>query len=393
MRVIRPGEPTSFDRLASALEARHLGLVHDLDSVEHLEPAPQERRSRFFPASDLEGRPIPPREWLVPDLIPHRTVTLFSGDGGTGKSLLALQLAVAAATDGRWIGRDAAGGSVLYLSAEDDTDELHRRLADILAASSRTFRDLQHLTLRSLAGEDALLAVETAVNLATTALFAELEAASAQRDIRLIVLDTLADLYPANENDRAKVRQFVGILRGLALRRHCAVVLLAHPSLSGLTSGSGTSGSTAWNNSVRSRLYLERVTDNGHEPDPDKRRLRTMKANYGQIGGEISLTWRKGVFVPEDTQASGLDRMAATAKAERVFLKLLQEFTAQGRPVNPAAGPNYAPKLFAAHPKAEGVTRRGLQAAMEALLSNGTLTVESEGPPSRRVTRLARGAA
>ena len=235
--------------------------------------------------------------------------------------------------------------------------------------------------------------METAVALATTALYQELEAAAqAQTDVRVIVLDTLADLYPANENDRAKVRQFVGLLRSLALRLHCAVALLSHPSLSGLTSGSGTSGSTAWNNSVRSRLYLERITDGAHEPDPDKRRLRTMKANYGQVGGEINLTWQRGVFVA-DAPDTGLERMAATAKAERVFLKLLDEFTAQGRPVDPSAGPNFAPKIFGTHPKAEGVTRRALQAAMEALLSNGTLSIATEGPPSRRVTRLTRRSA
>ena len=43
---------------------------------------------------------MPPREWLVDALVPMKTVTLFSGDGGTGKSLLALQLAVAVAAGG-----------------------------------------------------------------------------------------------------------------------------------------------------------------------------------------------------------------------------------------------------------------------------------------------------
>jgi hypothetical protein len=47
---------------------------------------------------------------------------------------------------------------------------------------------------------------------------------------------------PRERNDRAKVRQFIGILRGLALRQRCAVMLLGHPSVTGLDSGTGTSG-------------------------------------------------------------------------------------------------------------------------------------------------------
>jgi hypothetical protein len=35
-----------------------------------------------------EGVLIPEREWCVPDYIPANTVTMLSGDGGQGKSLL-----------------------------------------------------------------------------------------------------------------------------------------------------------------------------------------------------------------------------------------------------------------------------------------------------------------
>ena len=354
------------------------------------------RTSRFFKASELHGRPVPEREWLVEDLIPDRTVTMLSGDGGTGKSLLALQLTVAAATGGWWIGRRVKPGRAIYLSAEDDEDELHRRLADIVRAERGSLSDLEHLTIRSLAGEDALLAIETHVALAASSLLAELEAAAAaEQDVRVIVLDTLADLYPANENDRAKVRQFIGLLRGLALRLRTAVVLLGHPSLSGLMSGSGSSGSTAWNNSVRSRLYLERIADgegpDRHEPDPDRRRLTTKKANYGRVGEEIMLTWRHGVFEPDAPEAgTGLDHKAASAKAERVFLKLLDTFTAQGRTVAPDPSPAYAPTKFEGHPDSEGVTARAFRYAMEALLSRGDLAIIEDGPPSKRRKTLAR---
>ncbi|MCA3518508.1 MAG: AAA family ATPase, partial [Rhodobacter sp.] len=215
----------------------------------------------FFPARDLADKPIPPRHWHVDDLVPGGTVTLLSGDGGTGKSLLAMQLAVATAIGGRWLGQDVAGGGALYLSAEDDRDELHRRLSDICASAGAGLADLDRLTLCPLAGEDALLAsLDRATGaLRPTALFRDLDARLASERPALMVLDTLADLFPGNENDRAQARQFVGMLRGLAIRHECAVLLLAHPSLAGLSTGTGTSGSTGWNNSVRSRIYLSRI--------------------------------------------------------------------------------------------------------------------------------------
>jgi len=49
-------------------------------------------------AQSLAGKEPPSREWLIQGLIPAREITMLSGDGGTGKSLLALQLAVAVAT-------------------------------------------------------------------------------------------------------------------------------------------------------------------------------------------------------------------------------------------------------------------------------------------------------
>lgn len=342
------------------------------------------RSSVFFSASDLEGQPIPPRSWLVDGLIPSGTVTLLGGDGGTGKSLLALQLAASVALSRAWLGLPTVSGGALYLSAEDDRDELHRRVADICRAEAATPADLDRLTLRSLAGEDALLAALSARGgaLQASGLFRELDARLRDDAPALLVLDTLADLFPGDENNRAQARQFVGMLRGLAIQHDCAVVMLAHPSLSGLNSGSGTSGSTGWNNSVRSRLYLERVKDEGYEADPDARILRTMKANYSRTGGEISLKWRQGVFVA-DAPVTGIDRMAATAKAERVFLKLLRTFTDEGRTVNHAGGPSYAPTVFAKHPDAEKCTRQAFRSAMDKLLAQGKIGIEKQGSPSK----------
>lgn len=343
----------------------------------------------FFSAATLKGQPVPPREWLVPDLIPSRTVTLLGGDGGTGKSLLAKLLAAACVTGKPWMGLPAKAGPAVYFTAEDDKDEVHRRLDDILRATGGSYDDLGNLIFCSHAGQDALLATQASPTapLQPTDLYRRLDMRMAAVKPVVVVLDTLADLFPGNENDRAQARQFVGLLRALAIKHDCAIILLAHPSLSGLNSGSGTSGSTAWNNSVRSRLYLERIIQDGYEANPDARVLRTMKANYGRTGGEINLTWRKGVF-EADAPVTGLDRMASTARAERVFLSLLRLVNEQGQTVNSNAGAYYAPKFFADHPKSEGVTKAAFKAAMQTLLAEGRIAIVKTGSASRKTSHL-----
>src|SRR4029078_8585315 len=134
------------------------------------------------------------------------------------------------------------------------------------------------LHIVSLAGADAVLATEGPKRkLDATPRFHELKASVAELRPPLLVLDTLADFFAGDEISRTHARQFIGMLRGLAIEFERCILLLAHPSLSGMSSGSGTSGSTAWSNSVGSRLYLERVKDDrGVEQDTDARVLKTM---------------------------------------------------------------------------------------------------------------------
>jgi hypothetical protein len=101
---------------------------------------------------------VPPREWGVRDLFPRRSPALLSGEGATGKTLLLLQLGVAHALGRDWLGTLPEPGAFLYFGAEDDADEIHRRLADILKHYEADFPDLQgNIHLLTFAGEDALL--------------------------------------------------------------------------------------------------------------------------------------------------------------------------------------------------------------------------------------------
>ena len=341
-------------------------------------------------ASTFAGRPVPPRRWIVQGMIPDRTVTAMAGDGGDGKTTLMLQLAVAMAGQRPWLGMSPEPGPVVFLTAEDDEEELHRRCASIAVSLGVSLCDLADLHLVPLAGRDAVLGAPSGKTgiVSATPIFRGLVSLAQRIKPRLIVLDALADVFGGEENARAQARQFVGLLRGLAIDHGLAVVMIAHPSIAGIASKSGTSGSTAWSNSVRSRLFLERLKDaDDQEPDVDLRTLSVKKANYGPTGQDLRLRWKDGAFIL-DGMAGGFDKLVADAKAERIFLQLLAEFEGQDRQVSPNRSNVYAPVVFAQHPGAEGVTKKAFASAMERLLIAGRVRTETSGPPSRQRSRL-----
>jgi RecA-family ATPase len=349
----------------------------------------------WFSAADLAGKDVPPRNWFVRDMVPDDTVTLVSGDGGTGKSTIMRQLAVASQIGGaEWLGQMPEEGPTVFASAEDDGDELHRSLSVIAASYGVSLEDLPSLHMTSLADRDAIMgAPDRGGIIKETAVWRALVAKVEQVKPRSVFIDTQADVFAGNENDRAQARQFIGMLRRLALRQKqpCAILLLNHPSLSGMATGAGTSGSTGWSNSVRSRMYLDRVRgDDGIEIDTDLRVLRVKKANYGPVGMEIRLRWEKGIFRLDGQSSGAFDRLAADAKADRVFLDLLAEFERQGRDVSSKRSSTYAPIMFASHPNAVGVTKRAFEAAMERHFAAKRIVVETIGPKSRRTSRIVR---
>jgi RecA-family ATPase len=185
---------------------------------------------------------------------------------------------------------------------------------------------------------------------------------------------------------RNQVRQFVSALRALAIQIDCAVLLLSHPSLTGMNTGSGLSGSTAWNNSVRSRLYLT----SGGEDDPDARVLSIKKANYGPAGASVGVRWQNGVYVLDggsDVAVSSLLNL----KVDTLFLELLALFAALDQDLSAKPSSTYAPTMMARHPKAKGFTKRQLEAAMQRLLESKRIHIVTEGPPSKQRKRVAVG--
>ena len=282
----------------------------------------------FINLAAWHDAPVPEREWVVRDRVPLAAVTLMSGEGGVGKTILALHLAVATALGRDWLQALPEPGRVLVVCCEDDGDELHRRLDRIIEHCNASFEELSRsMHLLSLAGQDAVLAAPNKSGLiAPTDMCKRLDKTACDLQPRLIVIDNSADVFAGSENDRAQVRQFVTLLRGMAIRANAGLLLTSHPSLTGISSGTGLSGSTAWNASVRSRLYFKRaVTEKDEEPDPDLRVLEVMKANYGPVGETVTVRWKDGLFLPV-AGVSNLEKLAAGAEGRRIVSGIARPF-------------------------------------------------------------------
>ena len=340
-------------------------------------------------AAELLRKPAPRRQWLVEPWLPHREVTLFSGDGGIGKSTIGLQLCVSCVAGLPWFGRDIRSGAALYLSCEDDRDEVHFRLQQIKAHEPSA--DLSRLHIVCLAGQDAILAKPSNGRMQGTKLFGVIETAIEKHSVRLLVLDSAADVFGGNEIDRGQTRSFIQLLRGLAIRRNCAVILLAHPSVDAMKTGRGYSGTTHWNNGVRSRLYLIRATaEDDSEPDPDLRILELAKANRGRVGQKIFMRWHEGAFVLDGMGEDGLQKLNRDLKIEQTFLELLDLYRTQDRHVSPSPSRTYAPTMFSKDPAANGIGPKAFERAMNILLTADKIKIETDGPPSKRRQHLAR---
>ncbi|KKZ89369.1 AAA family ATPase [Rhizobium phaseoli] len=364
------------------------------DRSGHQQP-PQDEEQRLepletFSVADFAGKAVPEQEFLdARHMFPARNVTLLQGDGGSGKSLLAMQLCMAVVSRSTWLGISVRHGGALYVSAEDDKTQNHIRAAEIAQAEGLDLAAMSGFRIACLAGKDATLATEDRKGrLSVTSLFKRLELTLANFQPQVSVLDNLADVFGGNEISRSQAKQFIGMLRGLAIRFDCCILLLGHPSLTGLNNGSGTSGSTAWSNSVRSRLYLYRPGD--QDADEKVRVLDIMKANYGPRGNPMNLKWDMGRFICTDRPERAGSSIGKADRAERVFMKLMRAGLERGQTFSPSlSARNYPPTLFAASNEREGINKREFERAMHVLQDRGDIkTVVRHPGKSREKTLL-----
>jgi len=344
----------------------------------------------FVNPTMLEGFTPPPREWFVEGYIPHKTVTLLSGDGGLGKSLLALQLLASAAAGKPWLGMETMRCNGFGLFCEDSNEELWRRLEVINNAYDVNMGGYDSFSWLSGIGCDpVLMNFEGGDHGNLTGFYDKIDNYLSSDPFlfsELIVIDTASDVFAGDENKRIHTRNFINrCLNKLAQERGATIILTSHPSRAGMQDGSGLSGSTAWNNSVRSRLYLTRPEDDKNKKS-NRRVLRVMKSNYGSTEHELEIEWRNGVFMPV-LNTIGQNPSDREINDEATYLSALEKLRERGqRALVHKNQASYGPSLMKLMQETRGVSKSRLEEAQDRLMSKGVIAnvEDAEGPPSKR---------
>jgi RecA-family ATPase len=348
----------------------------------------------FINMSNWDNEPVPEQEWAVPDRIPLEQTALFSGEGGYGKSTILEHLCAAHALGRDWLGSLPEPGPAIFLEAEDGEKPIHRRLAAIARLYRVTFQDMIKggLHLVSLFGDDTVLAgVSRSGKIEPTSRYTQLLQVAGDIKPKMIGIASSANVFAGSENDRTQTQQFVNLLNRVAMVAHGSIVLFSHPSLTGISTDSGLSGTTQWHNAVRARFYIKSVkVEAGEQPDDDLRELIFKKNQYGRKSAAIVLRYRDGLFLPERSM-SGLDKVAHDTRADETFLGLLKRFTAEGRNASHnESAKTYAPTAFAAETEAKKLQLRkvDLEAAMRRLFEAKKIRVETYGRPAQPHSRI-----
>ncbi len=378
--------PPGYEEVKPTWRPAPNGRANDLNRFSD-SPAPLPRPKIIRPV-DLGGQTVPARRWRVPHWIPDGVVTGLYGNGGLGKSLLAQQLQTSMALGQTWLGLYVEPAPSLGIYCEDALDELWRRQADINSGYGCDFDALGDANWMPRLGEENLMMTFARNGRGELTQFhTQVMTAALDFGAKAVVVDTAADVFGGNENDRGQVRQFVSrALGSIAQAIDGSVVLCAHPSRSGLSSGEGDGGSTGWSNSLRSRLFLHAPeVDQEEPPDPDARILTRKKANYASRHDEIRMHWRNGIIAPD----TGTGQTIFQRPVEDVFLDLMDAFERENQLLSESnrAG-NYAPTLFAKRAEREGYRRSDFERALQNLLTKGDLKIVEYGPPSKTRRKL-----
>ena len=268
-------------------------------------------------------------EWLMPNRIPKRFITVLAGQTGIGKSFVSCDL-VARISRGGEIpfsgGKCFPIGGTLIISEDSHEYVLAPRLIDAGANMDRI-----HAMTWAAMGQYHLSDVE----------MLEKAAAEVEGGVSVVMIDPPTNfLEGTDEHKNSEVRQLVMKIVEWALGRDVAVLFILHvnKNAKGVDALNRVMGSVAWVTTARIAHSF------CHDPDDRERGLMApLKNNLGPIGKAIAykIVKKDGGTVVEwieevDTTANAAMAQEPSEKRRRVKATVFLEEMFAGRPEVPS---------------------------------------------------------
>lgn len=208
---------------------------------------------------------ISPRAWLLGNTYCRQFVSSLIATGGGGKTATRILQALSCAT-----GRELTGEKVfercrvLYVSLEDDQDELRRRVRAAMLYYSIKPEELAGYLYLAAPGQKAgkLVTSEPAASgrrkpqdgrVRAGAMLEEVRRTVKARNIDLLLFDPLVKMHDVEENDNTAMDFVISTLTDLAIENNIAVDVLHHTSKGTADPGNADRGrgASAVNNGAR----------------------------------------------------------------------------------------------------------------------------------------------
>lgn len=353
-----------------------------------VEESPEKSVRKPMDWTQLEGLEPPSRQWVVDNWIGRGYVTLLAGPPGSGKTAICQTIGAAVSLGKPVIDNVPRPMNVLGWFGEDDEDELWRRqiaIARQLETPLSAFKD--RFVLHPYPSTDITLCTLSGGVLEQTSMLKELREQIGDYKAELVFLDSVARVFGGNENDRHQVTKFIAWLTWALEPTNAGLVLLGHPAKG---AGSEFSGSTAWEASVRARLYFgfknpDEQQDEDSVDDPDARVLAKRKTNYSQKDIR-QVRWIDGCMQPQSVGEPSLNRFSRSPEfladeAVRIYRRL----KSMGIDTGANHAGNYLPKVAARNRLLEnGITEKDLRVGLSEALKTGRLRVGQIGMYANR---------
>lgn len=256
------------------------------------------------------------RHFVFADQVTAGTVCTLGGTGGVSKTMLMMQIGVAAAVGQKCGAMPVAEGASMLFLGEEDLAERDRRLGGICAHwNADRALVAQRVKCFAAAGVDIRLTKKVDGNAEQTSLatqvieMARAHSAQAGAPITLIVFDHARLVLGGDPNAADDVTQLTRVLNRIARETGACVVLLAHSPKSVMSkagseiNAADIAGSSAFVDNSRAAFMMWSMREDEakrHQvPLVDRNRfvrLENVKANYAHTGGGY---WFKRQFMPD----------------------------------------------------------------------------------------------